>query len=287
VSATCRICGAGSGTPVATVTARHGTSTWVACEGCGVHRIAPYPGDAELAAYYASGYRESDEYASAGFSVSRLRRYAPEYRDTVHREYTMSMADLGVPADALDPAARVLDYGCADGMFLDFLAATGHPPERLEGLDISDEMLRDAAAKGYRTHPGAAFDPQRDGPFDLISLWDVLEHVPSPRETLGVLRDALVPDTGRVLIQTPRIGLLAGALGDRFEHYLPLEHLHLFPRERLTALAREEGLRVVAARSFGANAPARHVPKPYKNAYDALAKATDQGATQLVLLARA
>lgn len=278
----CRICGAASGDAVATVTADHGTSTWVACDGCGVHRIAPYPTAAELDAYYARGYRDSDEYAVAGFSVSRRRRYAPEYRAVLHGEYTMSMGDLGLAPGHLH-AHRVLDYGCADGMFLDFLAAGGHPPELLEGLDVSREMLADAAAKGYKTHLGPDFEPGRDGPFDLISLWDVLEHVPSPRDTLAQLRAALAPG-GRVLIQTPRIGLLAAGLRERFEHYLPLEHLHLFPRERLEALAAEEGLAVVAARSFGANAPARHVPAPYKNAYDALAKATDNGATQLVLL---
>jgi SAM-dependent methyltransferase len=280
----CRICGAAAGAAVTTVTAGCGTSSWVACEGCGVHRMVPYPSAAELDAYYASGYRESDDFAVAGFSVSRLRRYAPEYREVLHGEYRTSLGDLGLTPEGL-AGQRVLDFGCADGMFLDFLQAAGHPRERLEGLDVSREMLADAAAKGYATHPAETFDPERDGPFDLICLWDVIEHVPSPRATLAQLRAALAPD-GRILLQTPRIGLLAQRLGERFEHYLPIEHLHLFPRERLVALAAEEGLTTVVARSFGANAPARHVPAPYKGAFDALAKATDNGATQLLLLAR-
>jgi hypothetical protein len=35
--------------------------------------------------------------------------------------------------------------------------------------------------------------------------------------------------------------------------------------------------------SFGANAPSPKIPRPYKSAYDQLAKQTDNGATQVLL----
>jgi hypothetical protein len=49
-------------------------------------------------------------------------------------------------------------------------------------------------------------------------------------------------------------------------------------------IANRAGLSVLAAGSFGANAPGSSIPQPYKRAFDALAKATDNGATQIMLL---
>jgi 2-polyprenyl-3-methyl-5-hydroxy-6-metoxy-1,4-benzoquinol methylase len=265
-----------------TVSTERSSSTWVECARCGVHRIEPYPTPEELSDYYAVGYREADDFRDAGFAVSHKVRFSPEYRDVVFNEYRMSMADLGVTLDSLGDA-RVLDYGCADGTFLDYLSAAGVDRKRLTGVDISREMVDVVVDKGYRGFTADAFDATTSGSFDLICLWDVIEHVPSPRDSLTLLRTALVPG-GRVLIQTPRIGLLAKHLRGRFEHYLPLEHLHLFPRETLTQLAHDEGFMVKRTRSFGANAPPQRIQQPYKAAYDALAKQTDNGATQLLLL---
>lgn len=274
----CRICGHAAGALTATVTAARATSSWVRCAGCGVEHIDPYPDAAALAAYYDDRYADND-YSAAGFEVGLHRRYAPEYRTTVNEEYRQSLADLGV---TLRGTERILDFGCAEGIFLDYLAGIGHSRGALTGVDISPSMVdvvRDKGFTGYTTDEALP-----SGEFDLITLWDVIEHVPFPADTLSGLAKALAPQ-GRILLETPRVGLLSQVVVERFEHYLPMEHLHLFPRETLVRVAEQAGLVVVAARSFGANAPGSRIPQPYKRAYDELAKATDNGATQLLLLA--
>lgn len=275
----CRICGTAECTPVVTVEAG-ATSTWVRCAGCGVQRIAPYPSEQELTAYYDDHYREKDDFGEAGFEVSHKLRYSDAYSAQVAEEYRLSLADVGLTPDV---STRVLDYGCADGGFLDYLRNAGIPAEQLTGVDVSAEMIAVVNERGLHGVTVAEQDTIARQRFDLITLWDVIEHVPDPVGTLSWLRQ-LLGEGGRLFMQTPRVGLLSDLLGARFEHYLPLEHLHLFTRDALVGAAERAGFALVAAASFGANAPASLIPQPYKAAYDALAKDADEGATQLVVL---
>lgn len=276
----CRICGATEGQPVVTVSSTY-TSSWVVCDGCGVQRIQPYPSPEVLAGYYNDSYRDKDDFTAAGLSVSHRVRYSVDYEDRLHEEYALSLVDVGISAEA---GARVLDYGCADGGFLSFLAGREVEPRDLCGVDISRQMVDVVLEKGFRGYTLAEQDQLAEEVFDLITLWDVIEHVPDPLATLRWLRPRLA-ENGRLLMQTPRIGLLSDALDERFEHYLPLEHLHLFTREALCDVSERAGFTVVRCASFGANAPAERIPMPYKLAWDQLAKSTDQGATQLISLA--
>ena len=135
----------------------------------------------------------------------------------------------------------MLDFGCAEGIYLDYLVAEGHSRGSLTGVDISPQMVDVVKSKGFA---GYTIDEQLPaGEFDLITLWDVIEHVPSPPDTFNELSKALAPG-GKILLETPRVGLLSDIMGERFEHYLPIEHLHLFTREALVATAERAGLKL-------------------------------------------
>lgn len=245
-------------------------TTWLSCADCGVHRLDPLPTEDELATVYGTGY-------AAGHA-----RYAPAYAAVVADEYARSLADLGMtPAQVA--GLRVLDYGCAAGPFLDWLAASGAPSSDVLGVDLSAEMVAIATARGHRATTVAVL-PTLDERFDLVTLWDVLEHLLDPLDTLRMLTRLLVPG-GRLLVQTPHVGLLADRLGPCFVHYMPVQHVHLFRRRTLVRLFAAVGMRCVAAASFGASA--QSIPQPFKAAYDALAKHVDEGATQLALFERA
>jgi 2-polyprenyl-3-methyl-5-hydroxy-6-metoxy-1,4-benzoquinol methylase len=275
----CRVCGTIEITAALTRSWGEFTSTWVQCGECGVERLDPYPNPDELAAYYDDSYVAK----CCPGSVSHALRYSDEYAARTHEEYALGLADVGLAPEEL-AAFSVLDFGCAEGVFLDFLRCRGHDGDRLLGADISPQMVQRAAARGHRAIEARLLDELPHGLFDLITLWDVIEHVPDPSATVAGLVRLLAPG-GRILVQTPRVGLLSAELDDLFEHYLPLEHVHLFRRETLLKLFAEHGFEVLATASFGANAPEELVPKPYKTAFDQLAKVTDNGATQLVLFA--
>lgn len=119
------------------------------------------------------------------------------------------------------PGGRVLDVGCGTGFLLERLAARGfsglgidlspesiaHTRKRLEVLGVADRL--DARV-------GSAYEPP-EGPFDLITLTDVLEHLEDPRACLAALRPQLAPG-GLVVINTPNRRSLPGARRWLSEH---------------------------------------------------------------------
>lgn len=149
-------------------------------------------------------------------------------------------------------------------------------------MDISEEMVRNAHEKGYSVATLERRHELYKHKFNFVFLWDVIEHVPDPRETVADLKSVMRKDA-YVVVQTPMLGLLSDVLGEAFEHYLPFEHIHLFPRQALSGLFESAGFQTTKTVSFGANAPITKIPNPNKEAYDRLAKLTDNGATQVVL----
>ena len=74
----------------------------------------------------------------------------------------------------------------------------------------------------------------KDNSFDIITMWDVLEHVPNPLHTLKEIKRILRPD-GLLVINYPRIDdPLARVFGKRWWFLLSV-HLFYFTPKTLTA----------------------------------------------------
>src|SRR5260370_30356631 len=80
-------------------------------------------------------------------------------------------------------------------------------------------------------------------PFDVISLADVLEHMPFPKAALAHAHN-LLADDGVVFLSMPNLDSFVWKTLDeqhRNPYWGELEHLHNFGRDRLYALLRECG----------------------------------------------
>jgi SAM-dependent methyltransferase len=92
---------------------------------------------------------------------------------------------------------RVLDVGCGSGYFLDLAKQTG-----LEtyGLELNSQAAEKARAKGHKIFPGLLHEFNRaqvSGGLDLITFFQVLEHVPDP---LALMKQAAaVLDSGKYI----------------------------------------------------------------------------------------
>jgi len=131
-----QVCGVAAHTKTITKSSGHYVSNWVVCDGCEVQRIYPYPTDAELSAYYNDKYLEK----KCTGSVSHLLRFSKEHRPTVFNEYTQSVKDLGFTIPMILDLS-ILDFGCADGIFVDWLSSIGADRTKIAGIDISEEMV--------------------------------------------------------------------------------------------------------------------------------------------------
>jgi SAM-dependent methyltransferase len=143
-------------------------------------------------------------------------RMAPRYVAVERRNWHLQ-SRMALVLQTIDrfaaPRGRVLDVGCGTGFLLEALAHRGFSGI---GIDLSPESVahsrRRLAELGaddrLRAEVGSAYEPP-EGPFDLIALTDVLEHLEDPRACLRALRPQLAPG-GLVVISTPNRHSLPG-----------------------------------------------------------------------------
>lgn len=133
---------------------------------------------------------------------------------------------------------RLLDIGCGEGTFL--LAA------KAEGWSVAGTEMNPAAARAVGLEVQAELSSVGTlAPFNCITLWHSLEHMPDPRATLREARNVLAPD-GILVIAVPDAGgFQALVFGAKWLHLDVPRHLYHFNRPSLGDLLRREGFAMV------------------------------------------
>lgn len=145
-------------------------------------------------------------------------------------------------------ATRVLDVGCAGGAFPKAASDAGfavigvEPSKWLSeqgrinyGLDIRTGLL------GGQDLPAASFD--------LITLWDVIEHLTNPTEVIADIHRLLKPE-GLLVVNYPDYGSWARRLlGSKWPFFLNV-HLIYFTPKTITRFLEERGFEVLEVKPF-------------------------------------
>ena len=112
------------------------------------------------------------------------------------------------------PAGRLLDLGCAVGVFLYLARERGWD---VTGIDVSPFATAYANKTFELNAISGELEEKRfpDKYFDVVTLWDVIEHFPDPIRTLREVK-RILKDDGIILVDTPNedslLKLLAGIL---------------------------------------------------------------------------
>jgi 2-polyprenyl-3-methyl-5-hydroxy-6-metoxy-1,4-benzoquinol methylase len=153
---------------------------------------------------------------------------------------------------------RLLDVGAGFGHFVHEASAsfdaTGIEPSPLAIGWARQHFSAPIVPGGLDAHVNAY-----EGRFDVITMFDVIEHLERPRAALQNCHRYL-RSNGWLFLSTPDFGsLMARALG-RHWYYLDLEqHVSLFAASHLTTLLQECGFDVVERRTFGRRYRASYV----------------------------
>lgn len=137
----------------------------------------------------------------------------------------------------------LLDLGCSSGSFLESIKGSRW---QLSGIELSPDAAKAAEARsGAKIFVGdileADFPPES---FDVITCFDVLEHVYEPRSVLAKVREWLKPD-GIFYLLVPNIDSAAVRIFRSYWYGLELpRHLTHFSPDPLKELAAMVGLRV-------------------------------------------
>jgi SAM-dependent methyltransferase len=254
--AACRCCGS---TNVTLRGRKRGTFLprefeFYACADCGFMSVEPFSG---FEIYNDAYYR--------GAGPDPYVDYETEYRDWRRTDRGLEFEDLAriaavhvastsSPAEAAAPLAW-LDFGCGAGGFLKFLRERGTlagRPLELSGHDVGSyaDLLRDR--DGFRILDLAALGREPDARYDIISLIEVIEHLPSPIEPLQLVARLLKPG-GLLLLTTGNLeSPVARREGLNYRYCAPEIHVSLFNPRALQRLYARVGLTPHSVRYHGA-----------------------------------
>jgi 2-polyprenyl-3-methyl-5-hydroxy-6-metoxy-1,4-benzoquinol methylase len=206
----------------------------VRCTGCGLVFVSPRIASDRVAEIYGESYWRSP--AAKDYGYTDYRGDASHWLRTYRRR-------LGVLRGTVSPGSRVLDVGCAAGFFLEVMRDEGFD---VWGLEISAPIAAEARRRlgTDRIHVGSLTDaPYEAGQFDLITFWDVVEHLPDPIDYLRRAHQLLRPD-GSLLIETQNVeSRFARLMGRRWQHFKQAEHLYHFSPSTARSLLEAAGFR--------------------------------------------
>jgi SAM-dependent methyltransferase len=180
------------------------------CKDCGLGQTLPVPED--LGKYYGAAYYGTRHGITAKFCDRRR---------------------VGFVTRASQKKGRLLDVGCGEGTFLLAAQKAGwkvsgnemNPePARKKGLDVSAQLT--------------------GGPYDCITLWHSLEHMPDPLGTVTKLAGMLAPDGVLIAAVPDAGGLQARVFGAKWLHLDVPRHVFHFDSRSLELLFQKSGLQV-------------------------------------------
>jgi SAM-dependent methyltransferase len=203
------------------------TQPLVRCRNCSLLFVSPRIPAAAILAGYADG--DDPQY------VSQM--------DARVRTFTGALTHI----NRLRPAkGRLLDVGTAAGAFLRAARENGWEAMGIEPNQWLAQWGRERYAVPIEV--GSIDDVSKpNGHFDVVTLWDVIEHTPDPLHVLRRAWQLLKPD-GLLVVNFPDIGSGIARTMGRSWPFLSSAHLYYFTRETMRATLREAGFEATSMR---------------------------------------
>lgn len=199
----------------------------VKCDDCGLIYLDYSPSETDLKGLYSEGY-----YFNGGY-----QNYIEE-KPLIQINARRRIAQM----KKIKPGGRLLEIGCALGFFLEE-AKKSYEPYGVEISDYGSAYAREKLGLNVKTgtlEPGLF--PKNH--FDVVVMWDVIEHLNEPGNILSRIKEVLKPD-GLLVFTTMDVGsVYARLLGKKWHLYDVPEHLVYYDRKTVAAFLEKNGFRV-------------------------------------------
>lgn len=213
----------------------------VQCANCRLVFVGSRPEASDLYALYDESYFHNDESGIVGYS-----HYLKDEAN-IRKTFARRLRRL----EQFVQPGKLLDVGCAAGFFLDEAHKHGW---QVQGVDVSNFVVQYARERfGYDVRQGSLLDQDYPtGDYDLVTLWDVIEHVPDPKAYIAEIATLLKPG-GILSLATPDIESIPARLtGTRWVGYkLSEEHVYYFSQQTLSRLLESAGFEIVRVQHVG------------------------------------
>ncbi len=244
----CKLCGEITAKPTYNLI----DSTVYTCRNCDFHFLNHLDSNSEKLSKITQLDEKSRKYIESRFEGSV--QLDPERVELVQKYFDLSRC-------------KTLDIGAGLGQFQLLLHAQGAEAQGIEPSSIRREYAREKSNLNLRSElvDNHFWQTGFIQHFDLITLWDVIEHVDFPRETLESAIKLLKP--GRMLfLDTPSREVLSYQLSQQIYRFVPGKmslflssfystspygHKQIFTPQQLFKLVENLGLEIVfSARSY-------------------------------------
>jgi len=235
----CNSCGTDDTSPVLTgrdlLHGLPGEFALVQCNCCGLMYLNPQPTPEELEVYYPEDYEA--HVGTKKQQLGWLRRI--DYRYGVEKRYRAIMR--------YTQTGRMLDVGCATGAFLDGMREHGW---RVVGVDPGVRAATYAREELGLEIQNTTFEAAHLEPasLDLVTMWNVLEHLSDPQQALNRIGKVLRPG-GLLVFAIPSVESYDLKLFKKYwAGYDVPRHLFVFPPAVLEKMVKAAGFDILERR---------------------------------------
>lgn len=198
------------------------------CPACGFVFASQMPSDEEIRRLYEPAYFAGEEYANYLQDKPILQRNFKRFLEVLRRFST---------------GGRLYEVGAAYGFFLELAREYW----QVEGIDIAAEACAYARqVLDLDIHCGDFLStPLPEGSYDVVCMWDTIEHLREPDRYLEKAARCLRPN-GYLALTTGDIGSWSARLqGRRWRLIHPPTHLYYFSASTMKRLLNSLGFEVV------------------------------------------
>lgn len=224
----CAVCGC------ATYTMRYVIKGFhiVQCTDCSFVYVNPRIKTEELYKLYASDYFNNTQFGYENYEQNaRLRKL------TFEKWYSLIVPYLGKNRE------KALDIGCASGDFIEVLMQNGW--KDVDGIELDPVMIEKLKQKKIPVSTIPLEQQEIVKKYDLITLFDVVEHLPGLSEALGKLHD-LLEEGGIIALITPDYSSTQRKVfGKKWFQFKPYEHIQYFTPDTLARALKPHGLKII------------------------------------------
>jgi len=204
---------------------------YVKCKDCSMVYLNPVFRDFAIKDYYESNHCEQSEVVET---------------DTDNFYVNIYNNGLDDICEIVPKISKILDIGCSSGSFLDLAKKRDL---NTYGVELNQTEYEFAKQKGHTVHNELLENINFEENFDLVTLWDVFEHLIDGEFYLNEIKNVLSED-GVIFLQIPSSDSLASKiLREQCNMYDGLEHVNLYGAETIKMLANKCGLKVLSLKT--------------------------------------
>ena len=215
----------------------------VECKRCGLLYVNPRPTEAEMEKFYPEAYAWKETLEADSLLTEWVRRLEKGYRYHLLKDEVSKVIKYTGRR-----SGKVLDVGCGTGDRLDVFRTQGFATYGVETSDSANYAKQHLNLNVSKGDLFSASFPDRF--FDIVALYNVLEHTHNPKRACDEIH-RILKDDGFLVIQVPNKNSLQYRIfKKRWAAFDIPRDLYYFEPERLRTLLGQVGFAVTKMDHF-------------------------------------